>query len=123
MLYRCTIALLAVATVLTAADVGQAQDKKYPNWKGEWEAISPRMPGQRLRFDPTRPYGRGQQAPLTEEYKKIYEANLAEQAAGGQGLFLDHASCGAELQKIVIEAVSVPEALRARARSFKVTGN
>jgi hypothetical protein len=93
MLYRCTIALLAVATVLTAASVGQAQDKKYPNWKGEWEAISPRMPGQRLRFDPTKPYGRGQQAPLTEEYKQIYEANLAEQAAGGQGLFLDHASC------------------------------
>jgi hypothetical protein len=30
---------------------------------------------------------------------------------------------GAELQKIVIEAVSVPEALRERARSFKVTGN
>jgi hypothetical protein len=93
MLYRCAIALLAVAIVLTAADVGQAQDKKYPNWKGEWEAISPRMPGQRLRFDPAKPYGRGQQAPLTEEYKKIYEANLAEQAVGGQGLFLDHASC------------------------------
>jgi tripartite-type tricarboxylate transporter receptor subunit TctC len=30
---------------------------------------------------------------------------------------------GAELQKIIIEAVSVPEALRERARSFKVTGN
>ena len=30
---------------------------------------------------------------------------------------------GAELQKIVVEAVSVPEAVRERARSFKVTGN
>src|SRR6266566_3656036 len=27
------------------------------------------------------------------EYKKIWEANLAEQAEGSQGLFLDHASC------------------------------
>jgi tripartite-type tricarboxylate transporter receptor subunit TctC len=30
---------------------------------------------------------------------------------------------GEQLQKIVIDAVSVPEALRERARSFKVTGN
>src|SRR5262245_1337669 len=30
---------------------------------------------------------------------------------------------GAELQKIVVDAVSVPDALRERARSFKVTGN
>jgi tripartite-type tricarboxylate transporter receptor subunit TctC len=30
---------------------------------------------------------------------------------------------GEELQKIVVEAVSVPDALRERARSFKVTGN
>ena len=30
---------------------------------------------------------------------------------------------GEELQKIVVDAVSVPEALRDRARSFKVTGN
>lgn len=30
---------------------------------------------------------------------------------------------GEELQKLVVEAISVPEALRERARSFKVTGN
>jgi hypothetical protein len=30
---------------------------------------------------------------------------------------------GAELQKTVVDAVSVPEALRARARSLKVSGN
>jgi hypothetical protein len=30
---------------------------------------------------------------------------------------------GWELQKVVVEAVSVPAALRERARSFKVTGN
>jgi hypothetical protein len=30
---------------------------------------------------------------------------------------------GEELQKLVVDAVSVPEALRERARSFKVTGN
>jgi hypothetical protein len=94
MLYRSTFAVLALATMLMLTVGGaQAEEKKYPNWKGEWNAVTPRMPGQQLRFDPTKPYGPGQQAPLTEEYKKIWEANLVEQAAGGQGLFLDHASC------------------------------
>jgi hypothetical protein len=94
MLYRSTIAVLALATMLIVTVGGaQAQDKKYPNWKGEWTTVIVRMPGQQLKFDPTKPYGPGQQAPLTEEYKKIYQDNLAEQAQGGQGLFLDHASC------------------------------
>jgi hypothetical protein len=94
MFYRRTFEALAITALLlvTVADA-QAQEKKYPNWKGEWNTVNPRMPGQQLRFDPSKPYGKGQQAPLTEEYKKIYEANLAEQALGSQGLFLDHASC------------------------------
>src|SRR5262249_52548342 len=72
---------------------GNVQDKKYPNWKGQWAVATPRLPGQQLRFDPSKPYGKGQEAPLTEEYKKVYEANLAEAAQGRQGLFLYHASC------------------------------
>jgi len=71
----------------------QAEEKKYPNWRGEWTTVAPRLPGQQLRFDPNKPYGKGQEAPLTEEYKKIYEDNLAELAQGRQGLFLWHASC------------------------------
>jgi hypothetical protein len=35
--------------------------------------------------DPSKPAGRGQQAPLTAEYQAAFEANLAAQAAGGQG--------------------------------------
>src|SRR5439155_14620770 len=94
MSYRSTFEVLAWATVLVLMVGGaEAQDKKYPNWKGEWNTVNPRMPGQQLRFDPSKPYGKGQDAPLTEEYKKIYEANLVETAAGGQGLFLEHASC------------------------------
>src|SRR3954451_6939154 len=43
--------------------------------------------------DPTKPYAKGQQAPLTEEYQKIYQANLKELEVGRQGLFLYRASC------------------------------
>jgi len=93
MFYRSTLGVLALATMLVTASSAQAQEKKYPNLKGEWNAISPRMPGQQLRFDPSKPYGAGQEAPLTEEYRKIWEENLVEQEAGGQGLFLEHASC------------------------------
>jgi hypothetical protein len=94
MVHRGALALLALTTVLIlTVDGARADDKRYPNWKGEWRTVIPRLPGQQLRFDPSKPYGKGQEAPLTEEYKKIYQDNLAEQAEGGQGLFLDHASC------------------------------
>lgn len=94
MLYRSALKVLALATMLLMAAGGaQAQERKYPNWHGEWTAVFARMPGQQLRFDPSKPYGKGQEAPLTEEYKKIYEANLAEQAEGGLGNFLAHSSC------------------------------
>ncbi|HEY7296469.1 MAG TPA: hypothetical protein VH684_00925 [Xanthobacteraceae bacterium] len=84
---------LAAVLMLTTTGGSKAQEKKYPNWKGEWNAVVPRMPGQQLRFDPSKPFGKGQDAPLTEEYKKVYEDNLAEIAQGRQGLFLYHASC------------------------------
>ena len=91
MFRRSIICVLALAAV--TVDAAQAQDKKYPDWRGEWNAVVPRTPGQQLRFDPTKPYGRRQDAPLTEEYRKIYQENFEEQARGGQGLFLDHAAC------------------------------
>src|SRR5258707_358722 len=94
MVYRGTFKELALAGVLMVAAGGAwAQDKLYPNWKGEWVTVIPRLPGQQLRFDPNKPFGAAQEAPLTEEYKNIYRENLTELAVGGQGLFLDHASC------------------------------
>ncbi len=96
MLRRSMLLMLVLATIpaaMATVEAAQAQDKKYPDWKGEWNAVVPRMPGQQLRFDPTKPYGRRQEAPLTEEYRKVYQENLEEQARGGQGLFLDHAAC------------------------------
>jgi len=94
MVCRSTFKVLASATAVMATVGGaQAQEKKYPDWKGDWTAVFVRMPGQQLRFDPSKPYGKGQEAPLTEEYKKIYEANLTEQAEGKLGNFLDHSSC------------------------------
>src|SRR5262249_47639412 len=58
---------------------------KYPDWKGQWTRVPvPNYRGQ-PPHDPSKPAGRGQEAPLTPEYQAIFAANLADQAAGGQG--------------------------------------
>jgi hypothetical protein len=84
MLCRSPIMVIALAAALlipTAA--AQAfDDAKYPDFKGQWRRISP--PGQPA-FDPGKPRGWGQDAPLTEEYRAVFEANLRDLAAGGEG--------------------------------------
>jgi len=57
-------------------------DALYPDLKGQWRRISP--PGQPA-FDPSKPRGWGQEAPLTEEYKKVFEENIRDLQAGGEG--------------------------------------
>src|SRR5215470_17969550 len=81
MLRRSSIGSVAIAVALGAAMAGaRAHDEaKYPDWKGQWV----RMGG--IQWDPSKPLGRAELAPLTPEYQAIFEAGLASQAAGGQG--------------------------------------
>ena len=84
MSYRSTV--LAAAAALAAAVSGAGADEaKYPNWKGEWTTVFARMPGQQLRFDPSKPYGKGQEAPLTEEYQQVHRNSMEDQRNGGLG--------------------------------------
>ena len=80
MRYGSLIGAMAVAAALGATSAGaQARDDAiYPDWKGQWERIGGGA------FDASKQPGRGQQPPLTAEYQTIWEANLAEEAAGGQ---------------------------------------
>jgi hypothetical protein len=82
MQFRCSFGALAVAAALTfSLTAAQAfDDSKYPDWAGQWR----RPPGVNNQWDPTKP--RGQEgAPLTPEFQAIFEANLKDQAEGGQG--------------------------------------
>ncbi len=81
MLSRSSIVSVALAAVLCAsvAAVRAHDELKYPDWHGQWVRIGG---GQ---FDPDKPPGLGQQAPLTPEYQAILEASLKDQANGGQG--------------------------------------
>ena len=82
MLYRSVLGAMMVSAALCAMTAGAWawDDALYPNLKGQWRPIG--GPG---RFDISKPGGRGQQAPLTAEYQAIFDANVIDQAAGGQG--------------------------------------
>ncbi len=60
-------------------------DAMYPPLDGQW--IRADVPGTvgPPPFDPAKPPGRGQQAPLTAEYQAKFEASLAGHAASGLG--------------------------------------
>ncbi len=78
--------LVVAAVLLLSAPLARAADEeKYPNWKGQWDAINPRFGGQMIKFDPTKAWGPAQQAPLTAEYQKVLEDSMADQAKGGLG--------------------------------------
>ena len=95
MLGRSSIgAALAATVLLMTAGGARALDEaaKYPDWKGQWTRAPTGVAGQpQPPFDPSKPWGLGEQAPLTPEYQAIYEANLEDQAAGGSGT--NGASC------------------------------
>jgi hypothetical protein len=86
------IACSALA-MIPIGGVQASNDGKYPDWKGAWGRFVVRGLGGQPAFDQTRPWGKGQQAPLTAEYQKVLEDSLADQAKGGQGNFVGHAKC------------------------------
>ena len=82
MLHHASIRVLAAALVLALpAAVGGAQAAEvYPDLSGGgWARLGP------ANWDPDKPRGLGQQAPLTPEYRAIFEASLSDQSTGGQG--------------------------------------
>jgi hypothetical protein len=73
------IMLAALAMAATGARALDSDTAKYPDIGGAWV-----RPGA-AQWDTTKPPGLRQQAPLMPEYQAVFEANLADAAAGGQG--------------------------------------
>src|SRR5947209_7075221 len=79
--YLCRVIALALGWAIVPM-AAQAQDHaKYPDWSGQWT----NGPGMGRGWDPTKPQALGQQAPLTPEYRAIFETTLADKALGGLG--------------------------------------
>src|SRR5262245_39644143 len=87
MLMRSSISSVTLIGVLCASlngawalDETWAPDEtKYPNWKGQWVRADS---AETAPWDARKPWGLGQQPPLTPEYQAIFEANLKQLAAG-----------------------------------------
>src|SRR6267142_2500981 len=75
---RCLFVLVA-SLGLAVAEAEAFDDAQYPDLRGAWFRIGSGS------YDPSKPSGLGQQAPLTPAYRRILEASLADQANGGQG--------------------------------------
>jgi hypothetical protein len=73
-------AALAAAMLMTVAGAYAFDESKYPDFSGQWK----RPPGVSNQYDISKPRT-AEEAPLTPEYQKIFEANLKDQAEGGQG--------------------------------------
>jgi hypothetical protein len=71
--------VLATAVLGMAVTGARALDgAPFPEMRGAWQ-----RPGA-AQWDTTKPPGLRQQAPLTPQFQAVFEANLAEAAAGGQ---------------------------------------
>ena len=91
MLIPHTTGLIALAALIAATTGALAHDEsKYPDWSGQWRKVNDGGPP---RYDPSKPNGRGQQAPLKEKYRLMHEESMADQETGGQGAYLNSVKC------------------------------
>jgi hypothetical protein len=75
---RLLLALLAASSApALAADIA------YPDFQAQWRNPTANRGGN--PWDPDKPMGLAQQAPLTPEYQAIFEASVKAQKAGTQG--------------------------------------
>src|ERR1700704_2227042 len=85
-------AAMTAALLMTSLAALAFDDAKYPDLSGQWVAVRLGVRGQPA-FDPAKPWGLGQLAPLTPEYQKILEQSVADQGKGTQGNWLSGISC------------------------------
>jgi hypothetical protein len=75
--------VLALAASWAPAAAQAFDDAQYPALTGQWTRVIAPGAADPPPFDPSRPPGLGQQAPLTPEYQAKFEHILADRAAGG----------------------------------------
>src|SRR5262245_58268633 len=71
---------LAAALATAAAMSTTTEAARSPEFESQWRSANP---GD--AWDPSKPAGLAQGAPLTPEYQAVFEASIKDQAAGGRG--------------------------------------
>jgi hypothetical protein len=84
---RVAVAFASVLTAMTTSGgAALADDAKYPTtWKGQWTRVVYRNVEVQGAFVQTKPWGVGQEAPLTPEYEKVHRDSMEDQKNGGLG--------------------------------------
>jgi hypothetical protein len=83
MCYRGATFVMAAALTLSIVGAQAFDETRYPNWKGQWLQFGG---DQASSWDPGKPPGAGQEAPLTAEYQAMFAAGAKSAAEGGLGL-------------------------------------
>ena len=116
----------AAAAAALVAMIGSAaafDDTKYPDLKGQWRRFGNvgLLAGGAggLRWDESKPAkpdipSLGQEPPLTPEYQRVYQQNLADMLKGGQGVDPTYSCVSPGMPRIMIayapmEVVVTPE--------------
>jgi hypothetical protein len=73
--------LMALLALMSQPAIGA--EMKYPDFEAQWRNPTANRGGN--PWDPNKPMGLAQQAPLTPEYQAKFEASVKAQKAGGQG--------------------------------------
>jgi hypothetical protein len=84
--------VMAMTTIVSIAPAQAFDNGRYPDLRGQWLRVNFGRGGQ-ITFDQNKPWGLGQEAPLTPEYQKILEDSIADQANGGQGNWHSGSRC------------------------------
>jgi hypothetical protein len=86
MIDRNVIRACALLTAISTGPGARAADAAtYPDWSGQWERFVVRGIPTQPSHDQTKPWGFGQEAPLTPESEQILRDSIADQAKGGLG--------------------------------------
>jgi hypothetical protein len=80
MLARRALVVTALAVIMSAGASAAIAAETYPDFESQWRSAE-----RGDSWDPKKPPGLAQQAPLTPEYQAVFEASLRDQAAGGRG--------------------------------------
>src|SRR5712675_566556 len=91
--YRNALGVIGLTLAATCSVAQAFDDTKYPDLWGQWVGVRIPGVGGQPAFDPTKPWGLGQQAPLTPEYQAVLDASVADQARGGQGNWHSGSRC------------------------------
>jgi hypothetical protein len=78
---------LVAALALTLSAAAAGEEGKYPDLRGQWAGVLRTTTGLKGQpsFDPSKAWGRFQEAPLTPEYQAILEDSIKDQEEGGFG--------------------------------------